>query len=575
MNRPVLQFDFLTDKNNSTPLIFTQPEAVIVAENIQDVKRCFKKVEKAVNNGYYVAGYISYEATYALYDVQQNTVPNKLPLLWFGVFQQPTFDEIDTSEQFSIGKWNILETKEKYNESLQLIKDAIYDGVTEQVNYTVQFEARFNGDGFTYYNQLKNAQRAKYNAYLDIGAFQILSASPELFFQINDGVITVKPMKGTIHRGKTFAEDNENKRWLQTSHKNREENKLITQLMKNELEKVAHEETIDIKEIYKVEKYPTVFQMTSTITGNVLPHMSTIDILKQLFPAGSISGIPKRETLQLISELESYPREVYCGAIGYITPENNAVFNVPIRTATIDINNHIIRYGSGGAITKHSIAEEEYKEVLTKTKILNWQQKPFQLLETFGLYDGKYLVFDEHIQRLNCSAKYFDFDINLLQIKERLLQLASKYQNGTWRVRLLVYIDGNCQLEIEPLRATINTKVQLANQPINKENIFLYHKTTNRTAYEKLVRDNVFDVLLWNEKDEVTEFTIGNIVVEINGELLTPPVQCGLLPGTFREMLLQAGKVKEEKIYKNDLRKCSNIWLINSVRKWVKVSLHT
>ncbi|MBO1001513.1 chorismate-binding protein [Pseudogracilibacillus auburnensis] len=562
----------MINETQRKPLLFSQPEELIIANHLKDVANCLEKVEQAVENGYYVAGYISYEVAHSFFDIHKKT-DNHMPFIWFGVFREPSVQVFDQNGGFSVESWEIAQSKLEYNETFQHIMDAIMEGKIDQINYTVPFRANFHGDPFTYYNQLRNAQRAKYCAYLDIGDFQILSASPELFFHVKNGRITAKPMKGTIHRGKTYEEDIQNKHWLQTSKKNQQENNLITTLMSDELKRIANEASIEIVEKYSVEKYPTVYQMTSTISGDILPEVRFIDLIKALFPCGSISGVPKRESIQMITELEPVPREVYCGAIGYITPEKEAVFNVPIRTVVIDKQNGIARYGAGGAITKDSNVDEEYDEVLTKTKVLHIKNQPFQLLETFGLYDGKYVVFSEHISRLEKSANYFDFHLNLPRIKEKLMQYAHCHKDGAWKVRLLVDENGQGHTEIFRLHEIENPKVCLAKKPINKENTFLYHKTTNRSFYKEHMRDDVLDVLLWNENDEITEFTIGNVVVEIDGERFTPPIECGLLPGTFREKLLSDGTIVERKIKKADLHSCTRIWLINSVRKWVEVEL--
>lgn len=570
MNNPILQFDFLTDQTDS-PLQFKDPLEIITTSNLNEVGACLDRVAQAVQDGYYTAGYLSYEASSAFYDHLKRDVDHKMPLIWFGVFKKPITEKWNETSAYTIGNWDMTQSKETYEKKFSQVIQAIRNGQTEQVNYTVPFEALFTGNSYAYYTELKKAQRANYSAYLDLGDFQILSVSPELFFQVENEQITVKPMKGTIHRGKTYEEDIKNKQWLETSRKNRRENKLITNLMKEELLHVADKMSITVEKECEVEQYPTVYQMTSTITGNVLPGQNIATIMQALFPCGSISGAPKLETLKLISELEEKPREVYCGAIGYMTPSGKAVFNVPIRTVMIDTQENKASYHAGGGITEFSNVQEEYTEVLTKTKVLHWKEAPFQLLESFGLYDGKFIAFDAHIRRLIHSATYFNFPICINRIKERLSEYQNKYKQGTWKVRLLVYEDGQEQIEIAPLSAIKNNQFTLAKKPIDKENKFLYHKTTNRACYDIHAVENMFDVLLWNEDNEITEFTIGNIVVEFAGELYTPPVESGLLPGTFREILLKENKIKERTLYTSDLVNCTTIWLINSVRQWVKM----
>lgn len=575
-NDPILTFDFAPHGKKTDPVIFTNPEEIISTWNLVEVSHCLDKIQLAVNNGFYVAGYISYEALYAFINQTDKNPEISMPLIWFGVFKKrPNPLREEKLGEYFVEDWKLTQTKNEYEHAFHTIKEAIERQETRQVNYTVQFEANFTGCAYSYYEQLKQAQQSNYSAYIDIGDYQILSTSPEMFFQLQNGVITAKPMKGTIHRGKTFEEDLTNQQWLAHSEKNKLENDLITELMVDEFKHITDEATIQVVNPYHVEKYPTVFQMTSTITAKVLPELSALDILKTLFPCGSISGVPKKKTLELISRLEKHPRDVYCGAIGYITPNHEAIFNVPIRTVVIDPKQSNARYGAGGAITKYSNLEEEFAEVKTKAKILHQKHEPFQLLETLGLRNGNFIVLKEHLQRLKKSAAYFDFEVNMDTIKHKLLQYKDIHKEGEWRVRLLVDKAGEVNIKINQLKQADHLQVGLAKAPIDKENIFLYHKTTNRSVYEEHMRevDGLFDVLLWNVDHEVTEFTIGNIIVELDGELITPPVDCGLLPGTFRQKLLNEGNVKEAIVLREDLHKCANIWLINSVREWVPVQL--
>lgn len=570
----ILQFDFKSENNLDQSLVFIQPVEIISTRNISEVENCIEQIQQAVNDGFYVAGYLSYEVVYSLTSLKEKSPPITMPLIWFGVFKEPSTLPQMTSKPYTLGEWHLQQTKDDYWEAFHRIKEAIRNDVTNQVNYTVQFQADFHGNsGYSLYKELKKNQRANYSAYLDIGEYEILSASPELFFHVHNNQITTKPMKGTIHRGKTYEEDLVQYRWLKRSEKNRQENDLITSLMVDELKNVAKESSIHVSNQYEIEKYPTVFQMTSTITGEILPGKSIVDIMKTLFPCGSITGVPKQKTIELISNIEKQPREIYCGAIGYITPNQEAIFNVPIRTVCIDKSAKKAAYGAGGAITLYSTPDEEYTEIFTKTKILHVKQESFQLLETFGLKNGRYIAFSEHLQRLQKSASYFDFTINLEKIKCKLINMMQKLQKGQWRVRLLVNESGQCDIEIHPLTKPDILEVSLAESPIDKQNIFLYHKTTNRKMYEIHKKEGVFDTLLWNTDREITEFTIGNIVIELDGELVTPPIECGLLPGTFRKKLLTEKKVKEAKISIEDLNKCTNIWLINSVREWVPVQL--
>ena len=569
MKQAILQFDF-----NDSPIVFSHPIEIIQTNRIDEVNKCLQQVQAAVDNGYYVAGYLSYEATYAFRESISSETSNELPLLWFGVFKAPLNKAtiLSNKESFTIDHWKMLQSKTQYEKQFEQIMEVIHEGQIKQVNYTVPFETSFKGNTYLYYQYLRDAQKAAYNAYLQLGDIDILSASPELFFHMNEDDITVKPMKGTIHRGKSVEEDLANKQWLQTSDKNKNENELIIQLMQTELASITKKDSVHLTKLFEVEQYPTVYQMTSTLKGTLLPDTTATEIIKTLFPCGSITGVPKDESIRFISKIEPFPREVYCGAIGYITPNNKAIFNVSIRTVTINHQRNLATYGAGGAITTNSNAKEEYEELVTKTKILQRQQQCFQLLETLALINGQYIVLEEHMERLTQSASYFDFPVNIHEIRKKLQETAIKYAIGEWRVRLTVSKQGKVELSQQPLSSIKNTRIALAEKPIDKEDIFHYHKTTLRTIYtQHKMNDDYFDVLLWNEQHEVTECTIGNIIVKMDNELCTPPIDCGVLPGTYRSSLLKAGEIKERVILKSDLDRASDIWLINSVRGWVKV----
>lgn len=576
-----VQFDFQSgDGANQAPLLFSNPIDIIMTNDFSEVPACLDKIEKVLDQQYYVAGYFSYELTYALQDMDTLTVENTMPLLWFGVFDKPlrTLPENKSSEAFRLGNWEMAISKSQYETDFLQVMAAIEAGTTEQINYTVPFRAPFTGDAHAYYEQLKTAQESDYCAYLSFDTYSILSASPELFFHLKDNEITVRPMKGTAKRGKTMIEDEQQYTWLLTSEKNRLENQLITDLMTKELENVSVPATIKQIDSFRIEKYPTVFQMTSGVTGTVRPNLSVTEIIQSLFPCGSISGVPKQASLALISNLEKRAREVYCGSIGYITPEREALFNVPIRTVWMDHKENTAYYGAGGAITRKSTLEEEYAEVLTKTNVLTWKQPDFHLLETSVIENGVCFLLEEHLQRLQASATYFNIEVNILAIHSRLAKLARQHSAGIWRVRLTVDQTGKETIDIQPQTATPDSYIALAKEPICRDNLFLYHKTTFRSFYEsaeqhKDKKINPLSVLLWNDNEEITECTIGNIVLENDGQYYTPPATSGLLPGTFRAKLLQDGLLKEKNIHKSEVTPNSRLWLINSVRKWVRVTL--
>ncbi|HWK23401.1 MAG TPA: aminodeoxychorismate synthase component I [Ureibacillus sp.] len=573
-NLPVLSFEFATSTGVVQPITFKNPNKIIVANTLEEVRPSFELIQEALDLGFYVAGYISYESA-PTFDPSFQVNPNpNMPLLWFGVFSEPLYESLVTNGSYDYPKWSPDVSRKQYDSAIDFIKSSIEKGNTYQTNYTIRLNSKFQGDDIALFNKLKQAQSSNYCAYIHTGDFSILSASPELFFHLKDQHITTRPMKGTIARGKTLAEDEKNAKWLYESEKNRAENVMIVDLLRNDLNIIAEQGSVQVPELFNIEHYPTVLQMTSTITAKVKKNTSYFDIFKALFPCGSITGAPKISTMKIISSLESAPRDVYCGAIGYFSPNQEAIFNVPIRTVVINQKTGNATYGVGGGITWDSTANGEYEEILTKASLLERDKPEFKLLESILLTDGKLYLLEEHLNRLQDSSKYFQFPFNRSEVENELVKFTKNFTKGDYKIRLLLSTTGQVSLESQQLYESVTPKiVKLAEKPISNCNLFLYHKTTYRDVYTQFQNPEVFDTLLWNENEEITEFTNGNIVLEINGKLYTPPIQSGLLAGTYREMLIKKGKIIEKVLTILDLQNSTQIWFINSVRKWVKVEL--
>lgn len=572
-----LFFEFKDRSGKVNPIFFSEPEEIIMARTIEEVRPCLDRVQALVESGMYAAGYITYEAAPAFDESFIVHKENRLPLLWFGIFRGPSEPPLaQRTKSFSVSEWVPNTSFEEYESEIKKIKQAIEVGDTYQVNYTIRLQAQFEGDDFAFYKQLSRGQSANYCAYVSTEEHSILSASPELFFHLEDGRITTKPMKGTIGRGKSTFEDRENKEWLASSSKNRSENLMIVDLLRNDLGQIAKIGSVHVPSLFTIEEYPTVFQMTSTVTAQTAPKTTIADLFSALFPCGSITGAPKVSTMKIIGEIESTPREVYCGAIGYITPEMEAIFNVPIRTVMIEKSTKKAEYGVGGGITWDSTVKEEYEEVMTKAMLLKQNRPKFELLESLLLKDGQYFLLDKHLERLQKSVDYFRFTINPTDVLKKLEEHAQEQGEMEEKVRLLVGEKGTICVEGAPLhRMPDEIKACLSSVPIVKDEIFLYHKTTNRYMYDRAREGltGVHEVLLWNDEGELTEFCNGNVVLELGGKLLTPPVECGLLAGTFRQYLIETNQIQESKLTLADIEESTSIWLINSVRKWVKVNL--
>ncbi|MCJ1907634.1 aminodeoxychorismate synthase component I [Planococcus ruber] len=574
---PYLLFEFRNSEGKIEPKVFTDPVEILQTERLEEIPLMMEKIETALQKGFYAAGYLSYEAAPAFNSAMKVNKSAEMPLAWFGIFDQVHAQQAEfQEEEYSVSEWKMASSKSLYQEGISRIKTAIEEGHTYQVNYTERLHADFTGSDRSFYRQLARNQQADYAAYLDLGKHRILSASPELFFRIKDGTIEAKPMKGTAKRGRTLAEDKAKADELLTSEKEQAENLMIVDLLRNDISRLAKKGTVHVSDLYKVETYPTVHQLTSTVKAELQDSLAVFDWFTALFPCGSITGAPKVSTMEYIAALEQTSRDVYCGAIGFITPEKEAIFNVPIRTVVIDAEKETARYGVGGGITWDSTSEGEYQELYAKAEVLTARRPEFQLLESLRLEDGKYPLIDYHMERVKNSAAYFYFPGNERKLRKQLKECAKAHPKGVYKVRLLLSKTGEIAVEaqkITPIKEPV--LCQLALEPVNSQNPFLFHKTTHREIYEQHESEveGVFTVLLWNEQGQLTEFAIGNLVVEMNGRLYTPPVENGLLVGTYRQFLLDTGKIEEKEIHKNDLAECDAIWFINSVRGWLKTKI--
>jgi len=574
MRKPTKNEILIKDKEDW--LFFTAPHQIIVVDRLDGIISALEEIERHVEmDDWHAAGFISYEAASAFDAALPSQPLVGFPYLWFGLYPKPISVKlpkpVDAKE---ILNWQPSMDRDGYNSAISRIKEYIANGRTYQVNYTLQMQADFDIDAWQFFLHLAQNQN-QHAAYVDIGRYVICSASPELFFQLDENTITCRPMKGTIKRGRTSVEDHQQAEWLKNSGKNRAENVMIVDMIRNDLGRVAKTGSVSVPHLFTIERYPTLWQMTSTVTAQT--HASFPGIIKALFPCASITGAPKISTMKIIKELETSPRRIYTGSIGYIAPRRKAKFNVAIRTALIDRKTHKANYGVGGGIVWDSTSSDEYAEALLRARVLTDPQQPeFSLLETM-LWTPKegYFLREKHIQRLLDSANYFDFPVSRDVVEKFLDKIASELA-APQRVRAFLLQDGSLKSESSLYHDRGKmVRAVLADKPLHSQNIFLFHKTTERSIYEK-ARENhpeFDDVLLHNEHGELTEFTIGNLVVELNGQLLTPPIACGVLAGTFRAYLVESGQVEERIVTIWQLKDCTKIFRVNSIRKWEIVEM--
>ncbi|MFZ3207591.1 MAG: aminodeoxychorismate synthase component I [Geobacteraceae bacterium] len=569
---------------------FAGLEEVIVAHDLDDVLPALARVEQAVALGFHAAGFICYEAASGLNPNFSTQPPGPFPLLWFGIFRERILRNPsdmrgeETNGGWRTSDWRISCDRQRYNAAIDRIREFISLGDTYQVNFTARQRFRFDGSARAYYRDLCRSQSASFCAFLDIGRYQVLSASPELCFSLRDGLLTARPMKGTARRGRWTDEDAKMREALRGSAKERAENLMIVDLLRNDLGIVAETGSVRVESLFTVETLETLHQMTSTITARLKPDTCIVELLSALFPCGSVTGAPKRRTMEIIAGLEDSPRGVYTGCIGYISPTGGktnayeAVFNVAIRTVVIDAQTGMAELGIGSGVTWESRADDEYAECLIKGSFALSPTPEFQLIETLLFEPGSgYFLLNRHLARLARSVGYFNFALDMEPV-ERLLASFGEGLSGNSKIRVLLAGNGDISLETAPVLCDppgTPLTVTLADAKVDSSDRFLYHKTTNRSSYteELALHPGCCDVIFCNERDEVTEGANHNLVVRLGGRLVTPPVACGLLPGVFREELLAREEIEERVVTRKELIDAEEVYLINSVRKWRRVRL--
>ena len=553
--------------------VFCDPVEVVVAHTVEEVLPALAQLDAAVlEAGMFVAGFMAYEAAAAFDEALKTHESPGVPLLWFAVFDGCEMHGWPPSDvgAFEVGEWASKISRNEYETAITAIRAHIERGDTYQVNYTFPLTASFEGDALAWFATLCQAQGAGHYGYVDTGEHVILSASPELFFSLDGTTVTTQPMKGTRPRGLWRAQDLAMAEALQDSEKDRAENIMIVDMLRNDLGRICETRSVSVTSRYDLKRYETVWQMTSTITGET--SASVPEILRALFPCGSVTGAPKVETMKIIRDVEQFPRGVYCGAVGWWGPGREAEFCVPIRTVTLARETHEASYHIGSGITWDSSTALEYEECFSKAAVLSYARPTFDLLETM-LFENEYFLLDEHLARLAQSAAYFDYPCDFHALRIDLQFLGRKLGAVPHMVRVRVLSTGDIRIEESPLPPKRRLRIGLAREAIQTENVFLYHKTTHRVVYASACasRPECDEVMLHNERGELADGTIGNIVLDIGGRKVTPKLESGVLAGTFRSALLASGEVVEGTLKVEDLQTASSIHLLNSVRKWIDV----
>lgn len=576
-------------------LLFLDPVEIVTTTRPEELEGSLGRVQEALERGLWAAGYLAYEMGYFLEPSLTARYSGRFPLLWLLLCRPPViFDHRRGSfspslpfspatspprPDFAVRDGRLNLTEREHRLAVEAVRDRIAAGDTYQVNFTMKYRFRFEGSPAGLYLSLRDNQPVPYAAFLRTGERDILSASPELFFRIEGERATLRPMKGTAARGRTGGEDLRRARALATDPKNRAENIMIVDLVRNDLGRISLPGSIEIPELCHVEPYDTLFQMTSTVSGRLPGPASPGRILKALFPCGSVTGAPKIRTMEIIGELEREERGVYCGAIGFFSPKGEALFSVPIRTAVIEGASGEMGVGSG--IVADSEAGAEYEECLLKGAFLTNPRPPLKLIETMRWEAGEgFRNLEDHLSRLFSASVSLGFACPLPDLR-RFLEDAVEGLDPDLphRVRLLLERGGGCEISSSPLEPApaVTPRVRTSATSTSSFDPYLSFKTTRRELYDRELaaarREGFFEVLFTNERGELTEGAFTNIFLERAGLLLTPPLTCGLLEGVLRRRLLreEPARIREQLLYPADLERAERIFLGNSLRGLVEV----
>ncbi len=550
---------------------FSDPSAILRTRKIADIADLVRQAGEATRAGFKVAGFVAYEAAPA-FDRALTTHPPAGWLAWFGLYPAGHVRRgIVPPHAFEPPPpiaWSADLQSPAFAAGISTIRDLIAAGETYQVNYTHRLRANSKADAWSLFLDRLLIQPVPHAAFLDLGDVAICSWSPELFFHQHGRNVLCRPMKGTARPHSDPGE-------LRESGKNRAENIMIVDMIRNDLGRVATPGTVRADRLFEVETYSTVQQMTSTVTAGTSDDWT--GVLGSLFPCASVTGAPKVRTMGIIRELEPTPRGVYTGAIGFALGPREAAFNVAIRTAVIDRANEAMAYGVGSGIVWDSESSDEWEECSRKSRMLEAPSPVFDLLETLGwtLGDG-FVNLDAHLERLLRSAAFWGFGVREETVRGALRHATAAWSTTPMRVRILAKRSGEIRIDGAPLKPSPERiRAVKDDRPVRTSDPLLYHKTTARSVYDeaRARHPGAGDVLLWNASGLACEFTIGNLVAEIDGRMITPPLHHGLLPGVRRALDLAAGTIQEAPVSLEDLKRATSVYRINSLRGWVQVDV--
>ena len=581
-SRPRLPIDqpfvLIDNARGGSATLLSEPSGFIAALEPGEVNGALEQLRDL--GGRQAAGFLSYEAGFALdpklAPLARPAPADGVPLLWFGLFDRAERADAEALLPDPAGAWcrgpRPLIERPDYDSALAQIHEHILDGDIYQANFTFQSEVKFAGHPLALYAALRRRAKAGFGAVVFTGAHWILSLSPELFFTLDRGELRARPMKGTAQRGASPDEDRGAIAELASDPKQRAENLMIVDLLRNDLSRVAAPGSVQVPKLFTVETYPTVHQMVSTVAAKLESGRDPVDVIRALFPCGSITGAPKLRAMEIIDRLEQSPRGVYCGSIGRIRPNGDAAFNVAIRTLTIRDGEEVARLGLGSGIVADSGAEAEWRECLAKGAFVA-AERSFDLVETMRHDPQEGMVdLELHLARMKASAAALGFDFDRHGARNELQ--AAGFGAGNAKVRLLLARSGTMAVEVEPLSEPPSEPVPVAVRPlpVSPKDFRLRHKTSDRAFYrEALAAAGSWEVVFTDPDGFLTEGSFTNIFVERDGRLLTPPLAQGLLPGVLRQRLIEEGRAIEAPLRESDLE--GGFLIGNSVRGLIRARL--
>jgi para-aminobenzoate synthetase/4-amino-4-deoxychorismate lyase len=537
-------------------LAFEDPLEIVSAQSAADVRGAFERIEAALDDGKYVAGFLSYELGAVLVPKQRSLIAMPLPLLSIGVYEKPGAPRAAGGD-FSVGPLAPGVSTSSYRAAIATILDAIREGDVYQVNYAVPFRFGFTGDPYGLYRRLTQDRAFPHAAYVETDEFALVSCSPELFLSFNGTRIVAKPMKGTARLGEFAALGDD---------KNRAEHVMIVDLLRNDLHRLS--DRVEVERLFEVEGYPAFLTMTSTIAADLEAARSFGEILTATFPSGSVTGAPKAAAMQWIARVEREPRGIFCGGIGYLAPDRTGSWNVAIRTAAIDKRTGRGVLNVGGGIVADSDADAEWREIETKRRFFDAVTPRYALIETLALEDGAYPRLAGHLARLERSADELHF---VYEADCVLAALDRERLHGHGLVRLVLEHDGT----VKTLRRALRTSPEpvalcWADAIVDSTEPLLRHKTSWRPRHDVALaaaeRDGCFDALLCNERGEVADGSRSTLFVRAGTTLLTPPIAAGALPGVLRASLLATGEAREAPLTPAGVARATEIFVGNSAR---------